>query len=38
VNNKTFKKMIEEEWTSYEMEGWMGYVLKEKMKGLKRST
>jgi hypothetical protein len=35
VNNNTFKKVVEEAWASYEVNGWMGYVMKEKMKLLK---
>ncbi|WJX93184.1 hypothetical protein P8452_74743 [Trifolium repens] len=36
VNNKAFKKLVEDEWASYDyVNGWMGHVVKEKMKRLK---
>jgi hypothetical protein len=35
--HKDFKGLVEEWWGSYNLEGWMGYVLKEKLKLLKTS-
>ncbi|MCH93657.1 LINE-1 reverse transcriptase like, partial [Trifolium medium] len=35
LNNKNFRKVVEGEWASYHVNGWMGFVLKEKMKHLK---
>ncbi|MCI39337.1 putative transposon TX1 protein, partial [Trifolium medium] len=33
--NNSFVKVVEKEWASYQVSGWSGYVLKEKMKKLK---
>jgi hypothetical protein len=35
LKNKEFSKVVEAEWNSYQVKGWMGYVLKEKFKRLK---
>jgi hypothetical protein len=33
--NKKFKRVVEEAWRDKNVQGWMSYVLKEKLKGLK---
>ena len=35
LNDTSFKKAVEESWTSNQQSGWGGYVLKEKIKALK---
>jgi hypothetical protein len=35
ILNKDFKGLVEEAWRSFNHTGWMGFVLKEKLKGLK---
>lgn len=35
LKEKGFKEMAEEEWRSYKMDGWSGFVLKEKLKCIK---
>jgi hypothetical protein len=35
LNHANFKEVVEEFWRSYHCEGWMGFILKEKLKGLK---
>jgi hypothetical protein len=37
LENKRFKKEVEVAWGNLIVEGWMGYLLKEKVKGLKNS-
>ncbi|PNY04230.1 hypothetical protein L195_g000646 [Trifolium pratense] len=37
LENKRFKKEVEVAWGNLRAEGWMDYVLKEKLKGLKNS-
>lgn len=35
LEEKGFKELVEEEWKTSKVEGWSGYVLKEKLKSLK---
>jgi hypothetical protein len=35
LDNRSFKGVVEEAWRGFPSEGWMGFVLKEKLKGLK---
>jgi hypothetical protein len=35
LQNKEFPKVVESFWAAYFVEGWMSFVLKEKLKGLK---
>ncbi|MCH90743.1 transposon TX1 putative protein, partial [Trifolium medium] len=35
IENKRFKRVVEECWREQQVSGWMGYVLKEKLRGLK---
>ncbi|CAJ2642584.1 unnamed protein product [Trifolium pratense] len=35
LENKKFMEMVETFWVNYRVEGWMGFVLKEKLKALK---
>lgn len=35
MNEKGFKELVEEEWRKHKVEGWSGFVLKEKLKHIK---
>ncbi|KAK2442416.1 hypothetical protein QL285_013611 [Trifolium repens] len=35
LKNKNFKELVVNSWTNHNVSGWMGFVLKEKLKGLK---
>lgn len=35
LNEKGFKEMVEEEWKNYKVEGWSGFIIKEKLKHVK---
>ncbi|WJX93350.1 hypothetical protein P8452_74886 [Trifolium repens] len=38
LNHANFKKVVEEFWRSKQCDGWMGFILKEKFKGLTITT
>jgi hypothetical protein len=35
LQNDGFKKIVEDSWHEQQVEGWMGYIMKERLKGLK---
>ncbi|MCH79404.1 LINE-1 reverse transcriptase like [Trifolium medium] len=37
IEHKNYKKIVKEAWENHSVNGWMGFVLKEKLKGIKNS-